>query len=324
LTCRLSGYSLLHIHWTFNFRFPGGARFKCVRRAARLWFVLVLGITRRLGFGVVWTAHNVLPHSPVFDDDVEARRALVGAANLVLAHSPAALADVSRLAAPPRAARVIPHGPILAPGISELAVPPDRPARTVLFFGRVETYKGIEDLLEAARELALPLRFVIAGECRDRALHDRLISAARTLPTVELRLMRVPEKDLASLFEAADAVVFPFRAVTTSGSIMLAMASARPVIVPRLPAFAEVPADALIRYEPGTVGLRQALIGLTELPAEARRAIGIAGRAASTSPNWGEIATLTATAMRDIAVEPPRDPRIWRRFRVQSDMPRGV
>jgi glycosyltransferase involved in cell wall biosynthesis len=316
--CRLRGYSVFHIHWTFGFKWPGSRRFSGVRRAGRLWFALVLRIARCLGFRVVWTAHNLLPHSPVFDDDVKARRTLVGAADLVIAHSRDAIADVTRLTGHPRAARVIPHGPMLAPGIGELTPTADVPARTILFFGRIDPYKGVEDLLEASGQPSAPLRFVIAGECRDAPLRERLIAVARTLPNVELRLGHVPEDDIAPLFEAADAIVFPFRMVTTSGSVRLAMASGRPVIVPDLPAFADVPAHALIRYRPGLPGLRKVLVDVSELSAEARRAIGTAGQAHSTSPQWSEIATWTELAISELGSRSARR-HGNSRFRAQSD-----
>ena len=309
LAYRLRGYSVLHIHWTFTFRWPGSRRFNAMRRAGRLWFALVLRIARCLGFRVVWTAHNLLPHSPVFDDDVKARRTLVGAADLVIAHSRSAIADVTRLIGHPRAARVIPHGPILAPGIDELTPTADGPARTILFFGRIDPYKGVEDLLDAASEPSAPLHFVIAGECRDAALRGRLIAAARNLPNVELRLGHVPEDNIAPLFEGAHAIVFPFRRVTTSGSVRLAMASGRPVIVPDLSAFADVPPHALIRYPPGLPGLRSVLVEVSELSAEARGAIGAAGQAHSTSPRWSEIATWTELAMAELGTGSARRPR---------------
>ena len=242
----------------------------------------------------------------------------MGAADLVIAHSRDAIADVTRLTGHPRAARVIPHGPMLAPGIGELTPTADGPARTILFFGRIDAYKGVEDLLEAAGQPSAPLRFVIAGECRDAPLRERLVAAARTLPNVELRLGHVPEDDIAPLFEAADAIVFPFRMVTTSGSVRLAMASGRPVIVPDLSAFADVPAHALIRYRPGLPGLRKVLVEVSELSAEARRAIGAAGQAHSTSPQWSEIATWTELAISELGRRSARGPRNSR-FRAQSD-----
>ena len=87
LVRRCSGFSILHVHWLFGFRFAGGHRFPVLLRASRMWLVFVLAVARAVGYRIVWTAHNVLPHGPIFDDDIAARRALVRSSDLVIAHA---------------------------------------------------------------------------------------------------------------------------------------------------------------------------------------------------------------------------------------------
>lgn len=87
--CRVAGWRVLHLHWVFAFQIPGSGRLPWLRKVARAWFALVLCVGRRLGMHVVWTAHNVLPHERVFDDDLAARRLLVRSSDLVFAHSAA-------------------------------------------------------------------------------------------------------------------------------------------------------------------------------------------------------------------------------------------
>ena len=74
---RIVGARLIHLHWVFAFALPGAGRFPVMRRIAHIWFLVWLRACRVLGMHLVWTAHNVLPHSPVFADEVSARRALV-------------------------------------------------------------------------------------------------------------------------------------------------------------------------------------------------------------------------------------------------------
>ena len=109
---RIAGARLMHLHWVFAFALPGARRFPVMRRMAQVWFLVWLRVCRMLGMHLVWTAHNVLPHEPVFADDVSARRALVEASDLVLAHSQSALAELAALGAVPRRSAVIQHGPI--------------------------------------------------------------------------------------------------------------------------------------------------------------------------------------------------------------------
>ena len=115
----------------------------------------------------------MLPHEPVFADDAAARRALVGASDLVLAHSPAALAALADLGAVPRRSAVIRHGPVAA-GPAAALRPPGAGGgpRRFLFFGRVQPYKGVEDLLAAFAALPgdVAAQLTMAGQCDDPRL----------------------------------------------------------------------------------------------------------------------------------------------------------
>ena len=111
---RIAGARLIHLHWVFAFTFPCAQRFPVMRGAAQVWFLIWLRICRMLGMHILWTVHNVLPHGRVFADDVSARRALVEACDLVLAHSQSALAELAALGAVARKSAVISHGPILS------------------------------------------------------------------------------------------------------------------------------------------------------------------------------------------------------------------
>ncbi len=122
---RLTGTRLVHLHWVFGFVLPGGRR---ARRAAQCWFALVIAVIRLLGMRLVWTAHNVLPHEPVFADDRAARRRLVRASDLVIAHSrprwtgspPSAL---TRAASPSSRTARFPHRRCRRPGLTADSLP---------------------------------------------------------------------------------------------------------------------------------------------------------------------------------------------------------
>lgn len=97
---------------------------------------------------------------------------------------------------------------------------------TVLFFGRLSAYKGLEVLCAAASSLARALpgaRVVIAG----RPVGDYALP--RECP-VEIVDGYVPNAQLARLFRDADVVVCPYTEATQSGVVLTAYAFERPVV----------------------------------------------------------------------------------------------
>ena len=291
---RVRGYRVFHLHWTFGFVFTP----PIPRSLSRRWFVVVLRVLRTLGMKIAWTAHNVLPHDPVFDDDVAARRALVRACDLVIAHSPEALSELAALGAPASRAVVIPHGPAVMPGLERVPPPMCAQPRTVAFVGKVLRYKGVEELLAVVRDLDVPLKLVVAGACEDDRLRASLTELARdAADRITLRLRFHEDSELLEVFAAAEALVFPFRAVTTSGSVLLGLAAGRPAVIPDLPAFRHLPPAPLFRYPPGDEGLRGALRAVARAPASALVDKATAARVEAAINSWPAIAERTLAAL---------------------------
>jgi glycosyltransferase involved in cell wall biosynthesis len=299
---RIAGARLIHLHWVFAFALPGAQRFPVLRRAAQVWFLVWLRTCRIVGLHLVWTAHNVLPHTPVFADDVSARLALVRASDLVLAHSPSALTELAALGAVARKTAVIELGPMVStssadpPGVADAGGVP----RRFLFFGRVQEYKGVDDLLAAF--LALPgdvaAHLTVAGRCDEPRLRSRLHALARGDDArVALRLEHVPEEELAQLLAAADVVVLPFRQVTTSASAMHALSYRRPLIVPDLPGTADLPDQAVLRYNGEVPALTAALAYLAQADEEILAQMSAAAESYAFRTTWQQIAERTMTEM---------------------------
>ncbi len=301
---RIGGASLVHLHWVFGFGLPGARRFPVLRRIAQVWFAVWLGTCRVTGLRLAWTAHNVLPHEPVFADDVAARRALVRSCDLVLAHSPSALSALAALGAVAGTSAVIPHGPVYCRPAASAFASPASPSvtggRRFLFFGRVQEYKGVEDLLAAFPALSdgCAADLVVAGQCDDRMLRSRLQALAqRGGAHIALRLQHIPDEEVAELLGGADVVVLPFRQVTTSGTAMLALSHGKPLIVPDLAALADLPGDAVVRYRGGIPALTAALAELAGADRETLTAMSAAARRYAAAVTWPDIARRTTAVM---------------------------
>ena len=59
---RVRNYKIFHLHWTGRF----ATSFKILKPFYTLYFVFFLVYIRSLGYRLVWTVHNVLPHETQF------------------------------------------------------------------------------------------------------------------------------------------------------------------------------------------------------------------------------------------------------------------
>jgi glycosyltransferase involved in cell wall biosynthesis len=177
----------------------------------------------------VLTAHDLW----AMIEDRARWRPVFDAVDRVVVHSRRGVDELVRLGlAEERIAR-IPHAVFDAGD----GPPVNRPAgSTLVFFGLLRTYKGIDLLLRALPELArrVPdVRLIIAGDALDpvdplRALADRLGVADR----VEWRLTFHSDPEIDSLMAEADLVVLPYRhRADASGVLASALGRGRPVVV---------------------------------------------------------------------------------------------
>jgi glycosyltransferase involved in cell wall biosynthesis len=299
--CRALGWRVLHLHWVFAFQIPGSNRLPWLRKVAQAWFALLLCVGRRLGMHVVWTAHNVLPHERVFHDDEAARRLLVRSSDLVLAHSAATFDALESIGAAPARGALVPMGPFDPRAATSSALLPTGGQLSLLFFGQVIEYKGVEELLAALSLVAssVSIRLLIAGECRDTDLRDRLrLLAERCGERVQLRLERIPEDEVGSLMARAHVVVLPFRrGAGMSSSALLAMGHGRTVVLPDLPAFSDLPRDCAVFYDGSVVGLERVITEIASWSPERLQECGAAARAHIGLSSWADAAQRTIVAI---------------------------
>jgi glycosyltransferase involved in cell wall biosynthesis len=299
---RLGGARVVHIHWVYAFGLYGSGWSKHISES---WFAIWLWTIRLLDMRLVWTAHNVLPAEPMFIDDIRGRRRLVAACDLVIAHSKSTLEQLASLEIVGRKSVIIPHGPFASAAQSaSLRTPGDGQAtRQLLFFGKIRPYKGVDILLEAFAALPaeLDVRLTVAGECGDTSLRAELTElASRSRGRVTLRMEHIPESEVARLLQQADAVVLPYRRITTSGSGVLALCHGRPLVVPDLPGLAELPDDGVVRYDGTMQGLANAVTSIAFIDASELARMSSAAYAYCAAMSWDEIAERTLTAMREI------------------------
>jgi glycosyltransferase involved in cell wall biosynthesis len=230
---------------------------------------LLAGLHRHAA--VVTLCHNVLPHEPSRMDRPLARAVFRRSSGL-LVHSTAQQAAAQALVpATPTAVAALPP-----PGLTAGA----RTSRTgtLLFFGLVRPYKGLDVLLEALPGTSW--RLVVAGEFWGDALAEAQAQVARLGldDRVDLRPGYVAAADVGALFAEADALVLPYRSATGSIVADLGRDHGLPVVVTdvgTLPDGVRDGVDGLVVPAADSAALRAALIGLAD---------GYEGFAAAVTP----------------------------------------
>jgi len=149
------------------------------------------------------------------------------------------------------------------------SVPEDE--RTVLFFGRLSQYKGLEVLYEAAPLVAqnVPnVRFIVAG----RAVQGYCPQQPPVLPNgglIEIIDRHVHGVELAQLFQQATVVACPYVDATQSGVVLTAYAFHKPVVATTVGGLPEIVVNEVTgRLVPPhhPVALAKALVELLKSP----------------------------------------------------------
>jgi glycosyltransferase involved in cell wall biosynthesis len=208
---------------------------------------IVLRLAARSG-PVVVTVHDTVPFNGVPTSPLQRLgvAAALRAAGRLIVHTESGRARLTAAGLDGRRIRVIPHGPLAGAGAARRGGGDGR--WTVVAFGRMRPYKGLDLLVDAVARLAPParaeLRVIVAGEpMMDLAPLRAATSAAGLAQSVELRPGRLDDAGMAELFQEADAFVFPHREVEASGVFFLVQGLGRWVIASRIGAFAEALED---------------------------------------------------------------------------------
>jgi glycosyltransferase involved in cell wall biosynthesis len=205
----------------------------------------------RLRVPAVFTAHDLLPRRTA--EKTRLWRDLLRRFDRVVVHSEYGGETLMELGLEAPRLRVIPH-PVF----------PSQPARsddgrTILCFGVIRPYKGLDDAIEVTR--AIPgARLVVAGDPLEPVEPYR--ESARGID-VEWRLGYLPQAEVDRAFGAATVALFPYRPeLDQSGALLRALGAGVPAIAYDVGGIAE----PVRRYGAGRVvpaGDREGLVAAT-------------------------------------------------------------
>jgi glycosyltransferase involved in cell wall biosynthesis len=119
--------------------------------------------------------------------------------------------------------------------------------KTMLFFGRLRPYKGLDYLLSAFEQLAAGdpgYRLIIAGESKKGSetyfeeIQRQISNHARRDQIID-RVEFIPDADAELYLKAADVMVLPYRDIFQSGVLFLAYSFGLPVVASDVGSFRE-------------------------------------------------------------------------------------
>jgi glycosyltransferase involved in cell wall biosynthesis len=174
----------------------------------------------------VFTAHHVLPRDE--GQGVELRRRVYDVVERVIVHSRRGVDELASLGLERERIAYIPHA-VFEPADGSEPEPPS--GSTLLFFGLLRAYKGLDVLMRALADLD-DARLVLAGDPLDpiepvRALARELGVDGR----IEWRLGFLPDAEVEALLREAAVVVLPYRRTDASGALATALGHGRPAVV---------------------------------------------------------------------------------------------
>ena len=293
---------VLHLHWLYGL-------YMNRYRTPLTWprFLAHFALARRLGYRIVWTAHNILPHRMPFPPiHLIARRLVMAQADAVIAHCEYGREELLRRFPRRGPVYVIPHGnydgvhPVSVTRTAARAVLHIEPNRFVyLMLGNIAPYKGIERFVETFQAQAGPEEMaLIAGRNRFPPLVQRLERMASADPRLQVFPRFITDDDMQHFLRAADVAIFCFENILTSGSVILAMTYGLPVIAPAMGCLPElVTPEAGILYDPADPhALGEALRRIKGMDT-AR--MGEAAHKIAAALRWDDIARRTAGVYRE-------------------------
>jgi len=266
------------------------------------WF---LRFCRWRGVKIVLTVHDILPHD-TGDTFRKTYHTLYAAVDALICHSTEVHSRlVAEFGVKTGNISVIPHGPFFFDlpnpiDTSTLTVTSSQTC-TVLWQGIFQPYKGVDLLLEAWRLVeasGVEARLLIAGTGGEGLLAQTRQHVQRLgLKNVELDLRFLSTEELIAIYRRADIVVYPYRAITTSGALATGQALGTAIIASDLPVFREAlhgGTDGKLVPAGDSPALAEAIIELcSNSEARLKLASRVKGRNFGADM-WSEIAQRTA------------------------------
>jgi len=243
--------SVIHLHWLGEI--IGDTENAKIAQKRVNEFIIRIDAFKSNGFKIIWTIHNILPHDSILQNEQSRlRMELIKRCDVIhtMCEQTVELAK-SFYSIPQEKILCVPHPsyedyyPINSEKIDaryQLGIDGDE--FVFLFFGSIQAYKGLHDLIRAFKGLKSKtkrkIRLLIAGKVHNPSNFKTIKDEITSSPDISLIQNRISTEDVQYFFKASDVCVCPYRITLNSGVAHLAHTFKIPVIGPNVGGFKEL------------------------------------------------------------------------------------
>ena len=248
--CLTKKYDIFHIHWP-EWHLGNSKIFDAITKTIAL--LLLIALMRLRGTKIIWTVHNLRAHQtlyPILENGFWRifTHQLNGYISLSKTGMKAAKDNFPNLRNIPgfvvphhHYRRFYPNNLSFQKARSALEISPS--TKVLLFFGRIQPYKNVPELIRAFKQVANPnIMLYIVGSFNPHflAFNEEVKREAALDPRIKLNGEFISKENIQTYFNAANLVICPFNEILNSGSALLALSFNRPVLVPLMGSLVEL------------------------------------------------------------------------------------
>lgn len=299
---------ILHFHWLHPYMIRPSA-LGTLLRSARL--LIELSILKLFGLRIVWTVHNLGNHERrhLFLEQWFTKR-FARIASAIIVHSQHAAEEAVSAFAVTGPSRIhsVPFGHYsecypnhVSRGEAREKIGLVPRSIVFLFLGRIEPYKGVQELVCEFKSMSPDLILLIAGPIRNMQLEQAIRKGIGIQQNIMFHPGFVPDDRIQFYMNACDAVVLPYRNILTSSAAMLAMSFGRPCIAPRLSGMMELlDEQGAFLYDPSQPHALSEAIRAAANKGDKLSQMGAYNFAKVSSQNWAKTAVATLKIYEDV------------------------
>ncbi|GHV58138.1 glycosyl transferase [Bacteroidia bacterium] len=193
---------------------------------------------------IIGLLHNAIPHELHFFDKSLAKRFFKQCHGFMVMSE---VVEKDLLSVLPDAHYAYKQHPIynhfgkkLSSGVAKSRLGLDANKKSLLFFGLIREYKGLDLLIEAMACLDDSYELLIAGESYGSfQKYQKLIDHSPAKDRIIVKNYYIEDKDVPVLFSAADVLILPYKSATQSGVLPVAYHYETPVVATDVGGFRE-------------------------------------------------------------------------------------